>query len=332
MSPHEPTDDHIVRLQTASEWIQRLNDEQDPALAEACVAWCQADPRNQAAFKQLKAMWHDFSHAQDSSPRPASSSAVIVRRNRMVAVAAGVLLLIGLAGWLAFDRPVSVAIATVVAERRHVALADGSLLDLAPDSRVTTVFTRERREVRLERGQAFFTVAHSGTRPFVVRAAGVTINGAGTAFDVRIGENSTVVTVRDGRVAVEPTANEPTSGGGATPGLLPASGGQRVTYSASARDLSVASIDPELAGAWRDGTLRFLGESLQDVVAEVNRYSPRRISIAATLQQNRFTGTLSPAHVDDWLRALEQVFAVEVVDRGDRGLHIQSRGTHDADS
>jgi len=69
-----------------------------------------------------------------------------------------------------------------VAEQRRVTLADGSSLDIAPDSRLRTRITTHRRDVTLERGQAFFAVMHDGVRPFVVHARGLSVTAVGTAF------------------------------------------------------------------------------------------------------------------------------------------------------
>jgi hypothetical protein len=43
--------------------------------------------------------------------------------------------------------------------------------------------------------------------------------------------------------------------------IVRASIGQRVTFSTSAHRLSIATVDPKVAGAWRDGTLQFVGRA-----------------------------------------------------------------------
>jgi ferric-dicitrate binding protein FerR (iron transport regulator) len=87
----------------------------------------------------------------------------------------------------------------------------------------------------------------------------------------------------------------------------------------------VATVDPKVAGSWRDGTLQFVGEPLEDVVGAVNRYSAPPIVVANAFQQTRFTGTVSPSNIHDWLKTLEQIYAVEVVDQGAHGIFIRSR-------
>src|SRR5882724_9772596 len=176
----------IARLRDASEWVQRLNESSAQALTDEWAHWCRSDPRNLPAFEQMQRLWDAFPDSTDNtshSPRPMNR---LRHRNRLVALAASVVLLAGIAGWLALRYPETQVLDTPIGEQRRITLADGSHLDLAPDSRVRTRFTLARRDVQLERGQAFFAVAHSALRPFVVHANSMTVTAIGTAFDVRM--------------------------------------------------------------------------------------------------------------------------------------------------
>jgi transmembrane sensor len=330
VSKSDPTPSDIARLRDAGEWVQRLHESNTPALDDEWMQWCGADPLNLPAFEKIQRIWDAFPEAGDGSihlPQPANR---LEHRNRLIALAASALLLVGVAGWLALRHPEVQALATAVGEQRRITLADGSHLDLAPDSRVSTRFTAARREVQLERGQAFFAVAHNAARPFIVHVDGLTVTAVGTAFDVRIGPSRTVVTVSEGKVNVAPGAAEAGGGAGADTGTVRAGVGQRVTFSQTAHRLSVAAVDPNVAGSWRDGTLRFVGEPLEDVVGAVNRYSTPRIVVAPAFQQTRFTGTVSPTNIHEWLKALEQIYAVDVIDQGVNGILIRSRADHGA--
>ena len=248
----------------------------------------------------------------------------LTHRNRLIAFAASVLL-VGVAGWYALRYSDDRMLETAVGEQRHIALSDGSRLDLAPGSLVSARFTLARRDVRLVRGQAFFAVAHNALRPFIVHANSLTVTAVGTAFDVRISPGSTAVTVSEGRVTVAPVGAG--TGGGSRPSteIVRAGVGQRVTFSQAAQRLSVANVNPKAAGAWRDGTLLFVGEPLEDVINTINRYTALQIVVAPAFQQTRFTGTVSPSKIHDWLQALEKIYHVEVVDQGANEVLIRSR-------
>ncbi|WP_454798425.1 FecR family protein [Novosphingobium lindaniclasticum] len=70
-------------------------------------------------------------------------------------------------------------------------LSDGSLVTLRPGSVLALSFSADRRELRLEKGEARFEVAHE-VRPFVVEAGGGSVTARGTVFDVRIAGNREV--------------------------------------------------------------------------------------------------------------------------------------------
>jgi transmembrane sensor len=330
VSMQSPTKSDIARLREAGEWVQRLNESSDQSVADQWFEWCRTDAQNLQVFEQMQSVWQEFSEAPDTAPHPYSVAARPKRRIRLVALAASVVLLAGVAGWFVLRPSANQVFETAVGEQRSVALADGSHFDLAPDSRISTRFSRLQRDVQLERGQAFFTVAHNATRPFVVEVNGLTVTAVGTAFDVRIGPSTTVVTVSEGRINVAPGGNAADAGPSLQPAIVRAGVGQQVTFTKPTHRFSVATVDPKVAGSWRDGLLRFVGEPLEDVVGELNRYSTRKIIVASELQQTRFTGTVSPENMADWLKALEQIYAIQVLDQGAGGIHIQSRDDHAA--
>jgi transmembrane sensor len=320
----DPTASDIARLQRASEWVQRLNESNSEELADQWMQWSGADPMNLRAFEQMQRLWNALPEARATASHPTPVLDRSKHRHRLFAMAATVLLLLGVAGWFTWHYSDEQVLDTAIGEQRRITLADGSHLDLAPGSRVITHFTLTKRNVRLDRGQAFFQVAHNVTRPFIVHASNLTVTAVGTEFDVRISPDATAVTVMKGRVKVSPEAKKMDKDRTRTE-IIRADIGQRVTFSKSAHQFSVGAVDPKVASAWRGGTLQFVGESLEEVVGVINRYSTSHIVVAPALQQTRFTGTVSPPTVRDWFKALEQIYAVEVIDRGTDGILIRSR-------
>jgi transmembrane sensor len=325
MSKSNPTASEVARLRDASEWVQRLSESNDQALTDQWMQWCAADAMNLPAFEQMQRLWNAFPEARATTLHRLPLADHLKYRNRLTALAASVVLLLGVAGWFALRYSDDRVFETAVGEQRRITLADGSRLDLAPDSLVGTRFTLARRDVRLVRGQAFFAVTHNALRAFIVHADRLTVTAVGTEFDVRISPSSTAVTISEGRVAVAPDAEAANSGSRSDTETVHAMVGQRVTFSKSAHRLSVATVDSRIAGSWRDGTLQFVGEPLEDVINAINRYAAPPIVVAPTFQQTRFTGTVSPSKVRDWLKALEQIYPVEVVDQGANGVLIRAR-------
>jgi transmembrane sensor len=317
----DPTTD-VARLQAASEWVQRLNESNEQSTADQWLRWCESDPLNLAAFEQMQRVWDAFSAVRDRRLHSPPTSNRLKHPGGLILLAASIVLGVGFIAWF-ISRPEIQVLDTSIGELRHISLSDGSYIDLAPDSRVRTRLTLTRRDVQLERGQAFFAVAHSALRPFVVHVADLTVTTLGTAFDVRTGLNNTVVTVSEGRVSVAPGTAK--AAGDSSLETVRAGVGQRVTFSKSAQRLSVMSGDPIGAGSWRNGTLQFVSEPLEDVVSAVNRYSSRHVVVSTAFRQTRFTGTLSPPNIREWLNALEQIYDVKVVDQGSDGILIRGR-------
>jgi transmembrane sensor len=91
-------------------------------------------------------------------------------------------------------------------ERREVALDDGSVVQVDPETRLRVKYEEHVRRVVLERGRALFHVAKNTERPFLVEAKDTTVRAVGTAFAVERQENQSIlVTVAEGKVAVFPT-------------------------------------------------------------------------------------------------------------------------------
>jgi transmembrane sensor len=325
MTAAKPISADIVRLREASDWVQQLSEPHDQHLVDRWMAWCAADPRNVRAFESMQDVWDGFAGADILVSPAARAANRFSQPSVWMSVAAGVLLLVGTGAWFVGRYPTAQDFHTSPGEQRSETLADGSRVDLAPDTEVRVRFAPFRREIQLQRGQAFFAVSHSLLRAFVVRADDLTVTAVGTAFDVRTGPRGTIVTVSEGNVHVTPKSAHPDAPSKA----ILAGVGQRVTFSMESQGFSMAAVDPVAAESWRRGVLPFVGEPLEDVVGEINRYSARKIEIGPGFSQTRFTGTVSLGHVEDWLQALPKIFSVEVIDRGSNDIHIQSRAIRD---
>ena len=317
MTTSNPSPEEIRRLHEAGEWVQKMRCSELPDEIEAWMEWCGRDARNLAAFEGMQEVWMGFG----SSPRARQ----LRRRYLSVGLAASVLGLVGASGWLMVQYPRTQIFDTSSGVEIHETLADGSHLDLAPGSHLRAGMSWFRRELWLDRGEAYFVVARGTLRPFVVHANDVTATAAGTAFDVRTEPQDTVVTVIEGRVAIAPGAGIMGAAPGSGVGSFSAGVGQRVTVSRVAPALSVVTVDPERAASWRDGVLQFIGEPLPQVVGELNRFIPQTIVVSSALQGARFTGTVSTRRVQDWLDALKQIFSVEVVKEKSNGIEILPR-------
>jgi transmembrane sensor len=304
-----PDSDEIMRLRQASEWLLRLEESADPALIEAYRQWCAQSPQNRLALERMQEVWEGFA---PSRPHAAARARAAVRaplhRRGLVALAAAVGALLIAADWLLAGPSAVKTLSTAVGEPRHLTLSDGSQLDLAPASRVSVRYSLLAREVRLERGEAYFSAAPGAVRPFVVKAGGLAATTRAAGLDVRADPDGTRVAVSEGSVEVSG------SGAGREPAPVRAGPGQQVSLPAGARDFRVTALGPKVAGCWRQGILPFVDEPLPAVVAEVNRYVQLRIVLTSAARDARFTGTVKPADLGEFLEALRQLYPVDVLE------------------
>lgn len=173
-----------------------------------------------------------------------------------------------------------------VGERKVVALADGSRVELNTDSEVRVRLSKGERHIDLVRGQALFEVAHDAARPFIVDAGDTQVRAIGTRFDVYRRAADVQVTLTQGRVEVrrEATAAAPWT-------LKP---GQQITVGRSDGRNSLVQADVAAATSWTAGQLTFHDTPLSDAVAEVNRYSRKRVVLAADAPRQRRVGGVFP--------------------------------------
>ena len=198
--------------------------------------------------------------------------------------------------------------ATPVGGKRLVGLADGSRIQLNTQSTVRTAFTSRRREVWLDRGEAFFEVAHRGGQPFVVHAGDRQITVLGTKFSVRRDGGKVVVTVLEGRVRVDEMADNR-----ATRSSIIVGGD--IAMAEGAATLVPARSDEKVEGAlsWRTGMLTFDQKPLPAIAAEFNRYNARKLVLAGeAVGAIRITGTFPSDKPDAFARLLRDAYGLEV--------------------
>jgi transmembrane sensor len=212
---------------------------------------------------------------------------------------------------------------TATAEQRSLRLTDGSQVVLGAETRVEVKMGEKQRSLEMNHGVAFFKVAHDTSRPFVVNGGGFAIEAVGTAFTVDTKPDRVVVTVTEGVVRVARLAGR-ASADGAGPVLVKA--GERVLLGGEQPRCMAVDDAADAALGWREGRLEYMQEELRFVIADVNRYSDRKIVFAnPDIGRLEFSGTLFLEHIDEWLNTLQESFPVTVAAEG--GQRIVLRAT-----
>jgi transmembrane sensor len=283
-------------------------------------AWLARSPEHQDAYAGVEEFWMAAGQL-DRHPRYArirERAALAVDRGRVTrrALAAGFAAMVGLGSAAYYFQIAPKPLAdqsfrTAIGQRATVSLPDGSQVTLNTDTVVRTRADDDRRLVYLDRGQAFFKVAHDRRHPFVVAAAGRTVTALGTAFDVRVDHGELKVVLVEGRVRVE-AAPPPRPGKAAMQTAEPSkpmatdmsAGSQLVARDDTEWRLTPTNVERETS--WLQGQLVFDDEPLGNVVQEVNRYSTRKIAIADPgLEKRRVSGNFAPGDVHGFAMILQ---------------------------
>jgi transmembrane sensor len=156
---------------------------------------------------------------------------------------------------------------TAVGEQASVALADDSTVQLNTNTALFVDFSSRTRRVTLHAGEAFFTITPDPVRPFVVQTAGGEVHVLGTAFNVRIDDESVQVSVSTNCVRV--TLDDSSAG-------KEIAAGQRLVYSSTGFWGEVEAVDVSRLTAWRWQRLIFEDQKLIDVVHELIRVTPTK--------------------------------------------------------
>jgi transmembrane sensor len=166
------------------------------------------------------------------------------------------------------------SVETELGEWKTIILADGSELQLGPNTRLTLDIGDAQRALGLVRGEAYFKVAKDATRPFLVQANAFAVRAVGTEFAVSRRKDEVIVTVREGTVHVTPSAKSTKSRVSEDePSQLsvPLAADYQLRIASNIWPATPSRIDVRYALAWREKQLMFkAGDTLADAVEEFN--------------------------------------------------------------
>lgn len=312
MSRAEKADD------AAAGWvIRRENGDWSEIDQAAFDAWLSASDGNRAAYWRLKHSWKEADRIGALGIEAASAGPVrrFARYWVPAALAASLVAAIWISSappnWgLSAPKPAVATYEARVGERKNIALADGSRVELNTRSAIRATLVSGRREVWLDNGEAYFEVRHDPQRPFIVHAGARTVTVLGTKFSVRRDGEDVSVSVVEGRVRIDELSDagaRPASTTTITGGMSAISDG-RSTLVTPRSDERVES-----ALAWRDGMLSFDQATLADAAAEFSRYHRRPIIVTdAGAAGIRIGGTFQASNVEAFARLLRDAYGLHV--------------------
>lgn len=157
---------------------------------------------------------------------------------------------------------------------RQVTLGDGSQVELNLGSELTFSNYKDQRRVTLDKGEAFFSVSHDTSRPFIVRAADGRIRVTGTRFNVWMYEDEVRVNLIEGSVLVTSNNDLPGDGWRLEPAMQ-----ARYKHGDYAPQISQTYANDNSL-AWRSGKLVLDNLALSDALPLINRYLDKPVMVA----------------------------------------------------
>lgn len=234
--------------------IRHLNAKSTVEEAVFLTEWQQQSAGNREMYAELKEIW-DADRISDSEVinnglKNVKSKIAASRRKiyiRYAAAAAMIALVV-----VFFSRQDSyIEKSTLAGQVMHLHLTDGTLVHLAPKSKIRY----RNREIILE-GEAFFEVTKDAHRPFSVSAGKLFVNVLGTRFNV----SDTAVSLVDGKVQVKVKDSAYS--------LQP---GEQLYYDTKTARCYQREYDVEVVTGWASALLVFRNETFASAALKIEK-------------------------------------------------------------
>jgi len=181
-----------------------------------------------------------------------------------------------------------------------VMLPDGSTVKLNAESHLKYEEFDNKRNVYLT-GEAFFMVATDAAKPFTVFSKEISTTAIGTSFNVRSYPEDliTQVYLKTGSVEVREFENNQKE-------KLILAPGDGVEYSALNKTLMLTKIEPEMALAWHDNTIKFESADFNQVRSKLERWFGVEIEVIGKPDSSwRISGAFKNESLENVLNSID---------------------------
>ncbi len=307
--PVPPCEAHDAISEHAAEFLERrrFGEWRDTDQAEF-DGWIADSLLHRAAYLRLKgfveyaehlAAVHTFDVGRSA---PGGNGRIPGNRFGVLLLIAASLLLVAVAGVsLAayLTQPPDRVYSTDIGGQTLLKFADGTQIELNTDTAIRYRMTTARRTVWLQKGEAWFHVAHNPADPFTVIVGKHRVTDLGTEFLVRRGTDRMEVALLRGRASLS-------TEGAQTALLKPGEEAIATPISLSVTRKTARELADELA--WRRGVWVFRSTRLADAVREVNRYSTTKLIIAdPSIADLKFSGEIPNDSYEGFLRVAQSM-------------------------
>ena len=325
----------------AAKWLAKLDtDSPTQTDIKGFKQWVKESDAHRDAFDRLSLFWSEVNIiSQTASPRERAEQASISLNAgpwwnigyALPAVALSFLMVTALTLFMPWQTQTPEVFTTDIGEQKTLLLPDGTAVVLNTNSEIILDYNAEHRGVKLLRGEALFDVFHDKSRPFDVYAGSGWVRAVGTAFSVYLRQDDVEVIVTEGVVEIgSMSVVEP--GQMVSPDLSPVSvkAGSSAVFDIKAPHqvqlVEVEKIVQKLS--WKEGTLLFKGDPLEQVVAEISRYTSLKIIIPERkMREMKVGGLFKVGDTESIFEALQESFGIYAEYVNDDFVYLISEGS-----
>lgn len=323
----------------ANLWITRLDKGLSSVEKQQLVAWINQDKSHYTALRRMSSLWgnistqHELNGLFDTKQDKKPATDYLMKSCLAASIFSVALLTANLfndvnklwqtptpssAQQLAYQ-----TFSTQFGQQKQITLTDGSSVILNTNTVIEVAYSDLQRKITLLRGEAKFDVAKDRNRPFTVISGQNSFTALGTIYNVQRDNSVNMeLLVKEGRVLVS-KANTPRTA------LLAAirnsqtvatvnsnnmvSAGEKLAIvddrTTTKQALSIPDIEKELA--WQQDMLIFDGESLAQVLSEVQRYNAVKfMPITDDIAKLKVSGYFKTNDINGLLQSLNYNFAI----------------------
>ena len=197
------------------------------------------------------------------------------------------------------DSPAWEVVASADDAKKEIPLIDGTNVTLNENSELSFPEKFDAKRTVALTGEAFFDVAKDAEKPFEALMENVKVRVLGTSFNIRAypNEDFVEVYVNTGKVAVEIDGSDE---------IFELTPGMKWTYSKSASKVETILDASANVMAWKSGKLLFKNESMDNVLATIERLFDVELETApGTVLDCPLTTGFQAEYLPDVLKAIE---------------------------
>lgn len=197
-------------------------------------------------------------------------------------------------------------------QKKTINLPDGSEVKLNSGSSLIYPerFEGTTREVELI-GEAFFSVRKNAEKPFIVKTKNLSTTVLGTSFSVSAYSYmpSTLVTLLEGKVNVEPIRGQTSS----SVGLIELNPGEQAELNLTNGKFSKSEVDLKKFLAWKDGVIFFEREPLDQVFNILSKWYGVEFNVSDDLLKStcKLDGEFDNESLEMVLKSISIVYGFE---------------------